>query len=208
MNSQPSIARIQKVCARRFGVSVKDMKSPNRSRSVARPRQMAMSLSRRLTGRSFPEIGRLFGGRDHTTVLHAIRKIADLVEVDDVLKNDFEALQQEILEGVETTGSLASLAKHLAPIIAEEINRNFIIQIEQFKAEACQEKEVVIVANEVEPELLQAISAAARAYEMYEDDKYTRGEPLSLQRFFNTFEKLREVHREFESPKTPRETKS
>lgn len=70
----PSIAVIQKVVARHFRVSVVDMQSQRRTAEVVLPRQVAMCLSKRLTLRSLPEIGRRFGGRDHTTVLHAVRK--------------------------------------------------------------------------------------------------------------------------------------
>jgi len=208
MNSQATVARIQKVCARHFDVSVEAMKSPNRCRSIVRPRQIAMSLSRRITNQSLPEIGRRFGDRDHTTVLHAIRKIAELVEVDDVLKNDYEALQQEILEGVETTGSLESLAKQLAPIIAEEINLNFVIQIEQAKAKACKKKKVVMDTSELEPELLQAITCVAQNFTAYENACGTFGEKLRLERFIESFSHLRAIHREFENPKTHPEAKS
>jgi len=73
-----SIAAVQKVVAQHFGVSVVDMRSARRTASVVVPRQVAMCLAKRLTLRSLPEIGRRFGGRDHTTVLHAVRKFDGL----------------------------------------------------------------------------------------------------------------------------------
>lgn len=69
-----------------------DMLSKRRSRSVARPRQVAMALSKELTNHSLPEIGDAFGGRDHTTVLHACRKIAQLREENHDIKEDYANL--------------------------------------------------------------------------------------------------------------------
>ncbi|MGQ7114103.1 helix-turn-helix domain-containing protein, partial [Escherichia sp. TWPC-MK] len=69
------IANIQKTVAEYYKIKVADLLSKRRSRSVARPRQMAMALAKELTNHSLPEIGDAFGGRDHTTVLHACRKI-------------------------------------------------------------------------------------------------------------------------------------
>jgi chromosomal replication initiator protein len=69
-----------------------DMLSKRRSRSVARPRQVAMALSKELTNQSLPEIGDAFGGRDHTTVLHACRKIAQLREESHDIKEDYANL--------------------------------------------------------------------------------------------------------------------
>ena len=70
-----TIEDIQKRVAAHFNVRLADMFSERRSRSVARPRQIAMYLAKQLTQRSPPEIGRKFGGRDHTTVMHAVRKV-------------------------------------------------------------------------------------------------------------------------------------
>jgi chromosomal replication initiator protein len=71
-----------------------DMLSARRARAVARPRQVAMYLTKQLTPRSLPEIGRKFGGRDHTTVMHAIRRIDELRAVDPVLNDDIELLRR------------------------------------------------------------------------------------------------------------------
>jgi chromosomal replication initiator protein len=71
---------------------VADLLSKRRSRSIARPRQLAMALSKELTGHSLPEIGDAFGGRDHTTVLHACRKIADLRKVEQKIEEDYNNL--------------------------------------------------------------------------------------------------------------------
>jgi len=75
----PSVTRIQEVVARQYGVSRFDLLSSRRTANIVRPRQVAMYLCKTLTLRSLPEIGRRFGGRDHTTVLHAVRKISWLV---------------------------------------------------------------------------------------------------------------------------------
>ncbi|MDB4221282.1 chromosomal replication initiator protein DnaA [Amylibacter sp.] len=81
-----------------FGVNLTDMLSARRTRSIARPRQVAMYLSKKLTSKSLPEIGRRFGKRDHTTVIHAVKKIEELQSVDNQIAKDIEVLRR-ILEG-------------------------------------------------------------------------------------------------------------
>ena len=73
-----------------------DMLSARRSRAVARPRQIAMYLSKQLTTRSLPEIGRKFGGRDHTTVIHAVRKVESLRESDPSIEEDVDLLLRSL----------------------------------------------------------------------------------------------------------------
>ena len=84
-----TIENIQKTVAEYYKLRVHDLLSARRSRSVARPRQVAMSLAKELTNHSLPEIGDAFGGRDHTTVLHANRKIAELRETDARIREDY-----------------------------------------------------------------------------------------------------------------------
>ncbi len=93
-----TIEEIQKRVAQHFNVRMSDMHSARRARSVARPRQVAMYLAKQLTSRSLPEIGRKFGGRDHTTVMHAVRKIDELREQDNGFAEDVELLRR-MLEG-------------------------------------------------------------------------------------------------------------
>ena len=88
------IEDIQKLVATHFNVSRADILSSRRSASVVKPRQIAMYLAKVLTLRSLPEIGRRFGGRDHTTVLHAVRKIEGAVNADVMLKDDVELLKR------------------------------------------------------------------------------------------------------------------
>ncbi|WP_137936497.1 chromosomal replication initiator protein DnaA [Chitinivorax sp. B] len=95
-NRLVSIENIQKVVADFYKVKVADMHSKKRSRNIARPRQIAMALAKELTQMSLPAIGEAFGGRDHTTVLHACRTIADFRESDMQLKHDFQVLMQMI----------------------------------------------------------------------------------------------------------------
>lgn len=83
-----TIENIQKTVAEYYKIRVADLLSKRRSRSIARPRQVAMSLAKELTSHSLPEIGDAFGGRDHTTVLHACRKIAELRETDSRIDED------------------------------------------------------------------------------------------------------------------------
>ncbi len=89
-----TIEDIQKKVAEHYSLRMADMLSARRARAVARPRQVAMHLAKQLTPRSLPEIGRKFGGRDHTTVMHAIRRIDELRAVDGVLNEDIELLRR------------------------------------------------------------------------------------------------------------------
>jgi chromosomal replication initiator protein len=93
-----SVEEIQKRVADYYNVRHADMLSPRRARAVARPRQIAMYFAKRLTTRSLPEIGRRFGGRDHTTVIHAIRRIEDLRSTDSSLDEELTKLQRMIEE--------------------------------------------------------------------------------------------------------------
>jgi len=93
-----TIPNIQKTVADYYQLRLADLLSKRRSRSVARPRQMAMSLAKELTEHSLPEIGDAFGGRDHTTVLHACRTIRDMRETDGKLRQDWEKLLRVLTE--------------------------------------------------------------------------------------------------------------
>lgn len=92
------IEDIQRIVAKHYQVSRADVLSSRRTQNVVRPRQVAMYLSKVLTLRSLPEIGRRFGGRDHTTVLHAVRKIDELAKTDQALKDEIELLKRMLLE--------------------------------------------------------------------------------------------------------------
>ena len=87
-----TVENIQKTVAEYFKIRESDLRSPKRSRTIARPRQLAMSLAKELTNHSLPEIGERFGGRDHTTVLYATRKVAELREADAQIADDYAAL--------------------------------------------------------------------------------------------------------------------
>ncbi len=89
-----TIEEIQKQVANHYNIKVSDMHSPRRARMVARPRQIAMFLSKQLTSRSLPDIGRKFGGRDHTTVMHAVRKVEELITQDPEFSEDLELLRK------------------------------------------------------------------------------------------------------------------
>lgn len=93
---QVSMDNIQRTAAEYYKIKVADMMSRRRSRSVARPRQMAMALSKELTNHSLPEIGDSFGGRDHTTVLHACRKIKELRETNSDIREDYKNLLRSL----------------------------------------------------------------------------------------------------------------
>ncbi|WP_431523364.1 chromosomal replication initiator protein DnaA [Mesorhizobium captivum] len=92
------IEDIQRIVARHYNVSKTELLSNRRTRTIVKPRQVAMYLSKVMTPRSLPEIGRRFGGRDHTTVLHAVRKIEDLSGADNTLAQELELLRRLINE--------------------------------------------------------------------------------------------------------------
>ncbi|MGB0465937.1 MAG: chromosomal replication initiator protein DnaA [Pontibacterium sp.] len=95
-DKQVSIDNIQRVVADYYKIKMSDLLSKRRSRSIARPRQVAMSLSKELTNHSLPEIGNAFGGRDHTTVLHGCRKIKELRESDTDIREDYKNLLRHL----------------------------------------------------------------------------------------------------------------
>ena len=89
-----SVENIQKVVCEYFRIPLKELVGPKRTRIYARPRQLAMGLARELTGDSFPEIGMAFGGRDHSTVMHACEKVQSLREEDPIFNEDYKNLQR------------------------------------------------------------------------------------------------------------------
>jgi chromosomal replication initiator protein len=92
-----SIEDIQEVVGAKYHVKIGDLKSRRRSKTLVHPRQIAMYLCRELTDASFPEIGRHFGGKDHTTIIHACRQIAKAKEADTTLHTTLEGLKEQIL---------------------------------------------------------------------------------------------------------------
>lgn len=93
-----SIEEIQRKVAEHYNVRLSDLIGPKRLRTIARPRQVAMYLAKQLTPRSLPEIGRRFGGRDHTTIMHGVRKIEELMTTDSQLADDLQLLRR-LLQG-------------------------------------------------------------------------------------------------------------
>ncbi len=93
-----TIDEIQRKVAEHYGLRIQDMHSARRARNIARPRQVAMFLCKKLTARSLPEIGRKFGGRDHTTVMHAVRKIEELMLDDQQFSDEVNAVRR-VLKG-------------------------------------------------------------------------------------------------------------
>lgn len=91
-----TIDNIQRTVAEYYNIKVSDLTSKRRTRSVARPRQVAMALAKELTSHSLPEIGDAFGGRDHTTVLHACRKVKELIESDHEIQEDYRNLNRTL----------------------------------------------------------------------------------------------------------------
>jgi chromosomal replication initiator protein len=91
-----TIEEIQRKVAEHYNIRLSDMIGPKRLRVIARPRQVAMYLAKQLTPRSLPEIGRRFGGRDHTTIMHGVRKIEDLMSTDSQLSDDLLRLRRAL----------------------------------------------------------------------------------------------------------------
>jgi hypothetical protein len=94
-----TIREIQRAVAKHYNITISDILSVRRTNDVVLPRQIAAYLAKVLTTRSYPEIGRRMGGRDHSTILHAVRKISELVQVDEKLAMDINKLKFEILGG-------------------------------------------------------------------------------------------------------------
>ncbi len=99
---KPKLADIKRVVATHYAIGTPMMEHPNRSRQWAIPRQIGMYLARAETNCSYPQIGRAFGGRDHTTVLYAYRKIKALVAADPLWDNEMKILRQKVLETVSS----------------------------------------------------------------------------------------------------------
>ena len=93
-----TVDKIQNVVSNYFNISLSDMLSQRRSRPLARPRQIAMYLAKKMTSRSLPEIGRRFANRDHTTVIHAVKTISRLSDQDDEMKKNINQIQSLLLE--------------------------------------------------------------------------------------------------------------
>lgn len=96
VSNGPAINNIQKAVAQHYGISMNDLLGSRRAPAVSFPRMVAVHLARRLTTRSFPEIGRRFGGRDHTTILYGDRKITKMLETDLSLQATVEMLIEQL----------------------------------------------------------------------------------------------------------------
>ena len=92
-----SYEKIQKCVADFYNIKVVDLKSKKKLKMLSHPRQIAMYLCRKLTKNSLPDIGKFFGGKDHTTVLHAVRKIEKMAETDPVFKKDVDSIERIII---------------------------------------------------------------------------------------------------------------
>ncbi len=91
-----SVEEIQRAVAEHYGITVADLLSNCKQRAIARPRQVAMYLVKRLTNRSLPDIGRKFGGRDHTTIMHGVRRITQLMNENEVFADEVEKLERSL----------------------------------------------------------------------------------------------------------------
>jgi chromosomal replication initiator protein len=96
-NKSINVESIQNLVAAHFSLNVQEMLSPRRSRSLARPRQIAMYLAKQHTTNSLPDIGRKFSNRDHTTVIHAVKKIEDLIQKDNEIKQNVIEIKKKLL---------------------------------------------------------------------------------------------------------------
>jgi chromosomal replication initiator protein len=96
-NNSINIESIQNIVATHFNLKLEEMLSPRRSRSLARPRQIAMYLAKQHTTNSLPDIGRKFSNRDHTTVIHAVKKIDELIKKDNEIKQNVIEIKKRLL---------------------------------------------------------------------------------------------------------------
>jgi chromosomal replication initiator protein len=97
-NKEVTIEIIQKNVADYFNIKISDLKSEKRLKNLVVPRQIAIYLSRELTKASYPEIGEKFGGKDHSTIIHSVKKISKLVDSDQELKNNIDSIRRGLLE--------------------------------------------------------------------------------------------------------------
>jgi chromosomal replication initiator protein len=93
-----TVEEIQRKVSEHYNIRLSEMIGPKRVRNYARPRQMAMYLAKHMTSRSLPEIGRRFGGRDHTTVMHGVKRIEELKAIDSQIADDLELLRRALEE--------------------------------------------------------------------------------------------------------------
>lgn len=98
---RPTIDSVAREVSIRYGVKINDLRGPKRWFQVSRPRMVAMYLARKLTGASFPEIGRWFWDRNHSTIIHAVRKIEQLLPLDVALRDKVEAVEQSVAWATE-----------------------------------------------------------------------------------------------------------
>ena len=96
-NKSINIESIQNLVASHYKLSLEEMLSPRRSRSLARPRQIAMYLAKQYTTNSLPDIGRKFSNRDHTTVIHAVKKIDELIKKDNEIKQNVTEIKKKLI---------------------------------------------------------------------------------------------------------------
>ena len=96
-NKSVTVESIQNLVASHFHLTIEELLSPRRSRSLARPRQMAMYLAKQLTTNSLPDIGRKFSNRDHTTVIHAVKKIDELIKKDNEIRQSVTEIKKKFL---------------------------------------------------------------------------------------------------------------
>ena len=125
-----TIEEIQRKTAEFYKLDLRELHSPRRARRVARPRQVAMYLARELTSRSLPDIGRRFGGRDHTTVLHACRRIAELCRSDPMFQQEVDFLRKVLGHSQRIVGCFPPAPRgwaepHLKTLLFPEVPRAF-----------------------------------------------------------------------------------
>ena len=96
-NNSLSVESIQNLVASHFNLNIQELLSPRRSRSLARPRQIAMYLAKQYTTNSLPDIGRKFSNRDHTTVIHAVKKINELIKKDNEIRENIIEIKKKLL---------------------------------------------------------------------------------------------------------------
>lgn len=192
MSWSPTIESIKQVAAARFGVPVREMTSRRQAQKATLARMAAMAMAKRLTDRSLVEIGRQFGGRDHTTVINAVRRIEAAAAGDMRLMADLEAIAAEVERGApkRTRQELEALARLLAPMIVGALPAATTERV----------VERVEVPIGLPASLHAAVEAVATAYGKLESARYSPAERPARHHLERCAKALRDELKSLKSP--------
>ena len=190
-----SVEVIKKATAEFYGIEPSDINGPWRKQEIVQPRHVAMYLSRHLTNLSFPDLGTEFGGRNHTTIMHAVRKIKKRMERELNLLNEIDTIAAAIGCAVEPESErrMDRLVNALAPLIAERM-------AEIAPTKTTKPKPIAQVTLPVRIKLVsshrkqRAVDGVISAYQKFESDRFSYNEPASLRLLEKACVSLRKAH--------------